>query len=165
MAQYVYSMQGVGKVVPPKKHILKDISLSFFPGAKIGVLGLNGAGKSTLLRIMAGIDTEIEGEAIPQKNLKVGFLPQEPQLDDATDVRANVEQGLGEAKQLLDEFERVSMRFGEELSDDEMSALIEEQGELQTRIDAIGAWEIERKLEIAADALRLPPWEAPVKQL
>ncbi len=165
MAQYVYSMVGVGKVVPPKKHILKDISLSFFPGAKIGVLGLNGAGKSTLLRIMAGIDTEIEGEAIPQKNLKVGFLPQEPQLDDATDVRANVEQGLGEAKQLLDEFERVSMRFGEELSDDEMSALIEEQGELQTRIDAIGAWEIERKLEIAADALRLPPWEAPVKQL
>ena len=165
MAQYVYSMQGVGKVVPPKKHILKDISLSFFPGAKIGVLGLNGAGKSTLLRIMAGIDTEIEGEAIPQKNLKVGFLPQEPQLDDATDVRANVEQGLGEAKQLLDEFERVSMRFGEELSDDEMSALIEEQGELQTRIDAIGAWEIDRKLEIAADALRLPPWEAPVKQL
>jgi len=165
MAQYVYSMVGVGKVVPPKKHILKDISLSFFPGAKIGVLGLNGAGKSTLLRIMAGIDTEIEGEAIPQKNLKVGFLPQEPQLDDATDVRANVEQGLGEAKQLLDDFERVSMRFGEELSDDEMSALIEEQGELQTRIDAIGAWEIERKLEIAADALRLPPWEAPVKQL
>ncbi|HIE75356.1 MAG TPA: ATP-binding cassette domain-containing protein, partial [Gammaproteobacteria bacterium] len=156
MAQYVYSMQGVGKVVPPKKHILKDISLSFFPGAKIGVLGLNGAGKSTLLRIMAGIDTEIEGEAIPQKNLKVGFLPQEPQLDDTTDVRANVEQGLGEAKQLLDEFERVSMRFGEELSDDEMSALIEEQGELQTRIDAIGAWEIDRKLEIAADALRLP---------
>ena len=165
MAQYVYSMAGVGKVVPPKKHILKDISLSFFPGAKIGVLGLNGAGKSTLLRIMAGIDTEIEGEAIPQKNLKVGFLPQEPQLDDTTDVRANVEQGLGEAKQLLDEFERVSMRFGEELSDDEMSALIEEQGELQTRIDAIGAWEIERKLEIAADALRLPPWEAKVKQL
>ena len=165
MAQYVYSMMGVGKVVPPKKHILKDIYLSFFPGAKIGVLGLNGAGKSTLLRIMAGIDTEIEGEAIPQKNLKVGFLPQEPQLDDTTDVRANVEQGLGEAKQLLDDFERVSMRFGEELSDDEMSALIEEQGELQTRIDAIGAWEIERKLEIAADALRLPPWEAPVKQL
>ena len=165
MAQFVYSMQGVGKVVPPKKHILKDISLSFFPGAKIGVLGLNGAGKSTLLRIMAGIDTEIEGEAIPQKNLKVGFLPQEPQLDDAADVRANVELGLGEAKQLLDDFERVSMRFGEELSDDEMSALIEEQGELQTRIDAIGAWEIERKLEIAADALRLPPWEAPVKQL
>ena len=165
MAQYVYSMMGVGKVVPPKKHILKDISLSFFPGAKIGVLGLNGAGKSTLLRIMAGIDTEIEGEAIPQKNLNVGYLPQEPQLDDDTDVRANVEQGLGEAKTLLDEFERVSARFGEELTDDEMTALIEEQGELQTRIDAIGAWEIERKLEIAADALRLPPWEARVEHL
>ncbi len=165
MAQYVYSMMGVGKVVPPKKHILKDISLSFFPGAKIGVLGLNGAGKSTLLRIMAGIDTEIEGEAIPQKHLKVGYLPQEPQLDDDSDVRANVEQGLGEAKALLDEFERVSARFGEELTDVEMTALIEEQGELQTRIDAIGAWEVERKLEIAADALRLPPWEAQVEVL
>ena len=165
MAQYVYSMMGVGKVVPPKKHILKDISLSFFPGAKIGVLGLNGAGKSTLLRIMAGIDTEIEGEAIPQKNLKVGYLPQEPQLDDDSDVRANVEQGLGEAKALLDEFERVSARFGEELTDVEMTALIEEQGELQTMIDAIGAWEVERKLEIAADALRLPPWEARVEVL
>ena len=165
MAQYVYSMMGVGKVVPPKKHILKDIYLSFFPGAKIGVLGLNGAGKSTLLRIMAGIDTEIEGEAVPQKNLKIGYLPQEPQLDEDSDVRANVEQGLGEAKTLLNEFERVSARFGEELTDDEMTALIEEQGELQTRIDAIGAWEVERKLEIAADALRLPPWEAKVAHL
>ena len=165
MAQYVYSMMGVGKVVPPKKHILKNISLSFFPGAKIGVLGLNGAGKSTLLRIMAGIDTEIEGEAIPQKNLKVGYLPQEPELDDASDVRAIVEQGLGEAKALLDEFERVSARFGEELTDDEMNALIEEQGELQAKIDAIGAWEVERKLEIAADALRLPPWEAKIAHL
>jgi ATP-binding cassette ChvD family protein len=158
-------MMGVGKVVPPKKHILKDIYLSFFPGAKIGVLGLNGAGKSTLLRIMAGIDTEIEGEAVPQKNLKIGYLPQEPQLDEDSDVRANVEQGLGEAKTLLNEFERVSARFGEELTDDEMTALIEEQGELQTKIDAIGAWEVERKLEIAADALRLPPWEAKVAHL
>ena len=165
MAQYVYSMMGVGKVVPPKKHILKDIYLSFVPGAKIGVLGLNGAGKSTLLRIMAGIDTEIEGEAVPQKNLKIGYLPQEPQLDEDSDVRANVEQGLGEAKTLLNEFERVSARFGEELTDDEMTALIEEQGELQTKIDAIGAWEVERKLEIAADALRLPPWEAKVEHL
>ena len=165
MAQYVYSMMGVGKVVPPKKHILKDIYLSFFPGAKIGVLGLNGAGKSTLLRIMAGIDTEIEGEAVPQKNLKIGYLPQEPQLDEDSDVRANVEQGLGEAKTLLNKFERVSARFGEELTDDEMTALIEEQGELQTKIDAIGAWEVERKLEIAADALRLPPWEAKVAHL
>ena len=165
MAQYVYSMMGVGKVVPPKKHILKDIYLSFFPGAKIGVLGLNGAGKSTLLRIMAGIDTEIEGEAVPQKNLKIGYLPQEPELDNAADVRSIVEQGLGEAKALLNEFERVSARFGEELTDDEMTALIEEQGELQTKIDAIGAWEVERKLDIAADALRLPPWEAKIEHL
>ena len=165
MAQYVYSMMGVGKVVPPKKHILKDIYLSFFPGAKIGVLGLNGAGKSTLLRIMAGIDTEIEGEAVPQKNLKIGYLPQEPELDNAADVRSIVEQGLGEAKALLNEFERVSARFGEELTDDEMTALIEEQGELQTKIDAIGAWEVERKLDIAAGALRLPPWEAKIEHL
>ena len=165
MAQYVYSMMGVGKVVPPKKHILKDIYLSFFPGAKIGVLGLNGAGKSTLLQIMAGIDTEIEGEAVPQKNLKIGYLPQEPELDNAADVRSIVEQGLGEAKALLNEFERVSARFGEELTDDEMTALIEEQGELQTKIDAIGAWEVERKLDIAADALRLPPWEAKIEHL
>ena len=165
MAQYVYSMLGVGKVVAPKKHILKDISLSFFPGAKIGVLGLNGAGKSTLLRIMAGLDSDIEGEAIPQKNLKIGYLPQEPQLDTEKDVRGNVEEGLGEGKRLLDRFNEVSLRFGEELSDDQMNALIEEQGELQTQIDAIGAWELERKLEIAADALRLPPWEAHVEHL
>jgi|TARA_B100000959_G_scaffold271233_1_gene319134 ATP-binding cassette ChvD family protein len=165
MAQYVYSMLGVGKLVPPGKHILKDISLSFFPGAKIGVLGLNGAGKSTLLRIMAGIDSEIEGEAIPQKNLKVGYLPQEPQLDADKDVRGNVEEGLGEARALLDAFEQTSARFGEDLTDQQMNALIEEQGELQTRIDAIGAWELERKLDIAADALRLPPWAAEVAHL
>ncbi|MDP7119159.1 MAG: energy-dependent translational throttle protein EttA [Arenicellales bacterium] len=165
MAQYVYSMLGVGKLVPPGKHILRDISLSFFPGAKIGVLGLNGAGKSTLLRIMAGIDSEIEGEAIPQKNLKVGYLPQEPQLDADKDVRGNVEEGLGEARALLDAFEQTSARFGEELTDQQMNALIEEQGELQTRIDAIGAWELERKLDIAADALRLPPWAAEVAHL
>jgi ATP-binding cassette ChvD family protein len=151
--------------VPPGKHILRDISLSFFPGAKIGVLGLNGAGKSTLLRIMAGIDSEIEGEAIPQKNLKVGYLPQEPQLDADKDVRGNVEEGLGEARALLDAFEQTSARFGEELTDQQMNALIEEQGELQTRIDAIGAWELERKLDIAADALRLPPWAAEVAHL
>ncbi len=165
MAQYVYSMLGVGKLVPPGKHILRDISLSFFPGAKIGVLGLNGAGKSTLLRIMAGIDSEIEGEAIPQKNLKVGYLPQEPQLDADKDVRGNVEEGLGEARALLDAFEQTSARFGEDLTDQQMNALIEEQGELQTRIDAIGAWELERKLDIAADALRLPPWAAEVAHL
>lgn len=165
MAQYVYSMIGVGKTVPPGKKILRDISLSFFPGAKIGVLGLNGSGKSTLLRIMAGIDSEIDGEAIPQKNLKIGYLSQEPQLDDTLDVRGNVEQGVNEAKTLLDRFNEVSLRFGDELNDEEMNALIEEQGELQTRIDALGAWELDRKLDIAADALRLPAWDALVQHL
>ena len=165
MAQYVYSMIGVGKTVPPGKKILRDISLSFFPGAKIGVLGLNGSGKSTLLRIMAGIDLEIDGEAIPQKNLKIGYLSQEPQLDDDLDVRGNVEQGVNEAKTLLDRFNEVSLRFGDELNDEALNALIEEQGELQTRIDALGAWELDRKLDIAADALRLPSWDASVQHL
>ena len=165
MAQYVYSMIGVGKTVPPGKKILRDISLSFFPGAKIGVLGLNGSGKSTLLRIMAGIDLEIDGEAIPQKNLKIGYLSQEPQLDDDLDVRGNVEQGVSEEKTLLARFNEVSLRFGDELNDEALNALIEEQGELQTRIDALGAWELDRKLDIAADALRLPSWDASVQHL
>ena len=165
MAQYVYSMMGVGKVVPPKKYILKDISLSFFPGAKIGVLGLNGAGKSTVLRIMAGLDPEFEGEAIPQKNLKIGYLPQEPVLDVTKDVRGNVEEGVYDGRVLLTRFNEVSLRFAEPLEDDEMAALIEEQGELQTQIDALGAWELDRNLEIAADALRLPPWDARVEHL
>ncbi len=165
MAQYVFTMNRVGKIVPPKRQILRDISLSFFPGAKIGVLGLNGSGKSTLLRIMGGLDKEIEGEAIPQKNLKIGYLPQEPQLDASKDVRGNVEEGVAEAKALIDRFNEVSERFAEPMSDDEMSALLEEQGELQNKIDAIGAWELERKLDIAADALRLPPWDADVTKL
>ena len=165
MAQYVYTMMGVGKVVPPKKYILKDISLSFFPGAKIGVLGLNGAGKSTVLRIMAGLDPEFEGEAIPQKNLKIGYLPQEPVLDVTKDVRGNVEEGVYDRRVLLTRFNEVSLRFAEPLEDDEMAALIEEQGELQTQIDALGAWELDRNLEIAADALRLPPWDARVEHL
>ena len=165
MAQYVYSMMSVGKVVPPKKYILKDISLSFFPGAKIGVLGLNGAGKSTVLRIMAGLDPEFEGEAIPQKNLKIGYLPQEPVLDVTKDVRGNVEEGVYDRRVLLTRFNEVSLRFAEPLEDDEMAALIEEQGELQTQIDALGAWELDRNLEIAADALRLPPWDARVEHL
>jgi ATP-binding cassette ChvD family protein len=165
MAQYVYSMMSVGKVVPPKKYILKDISLSFFPGAKIGVLGLNGAGKSTVLRIMAGLDTDIEGEAIPQKNLKIGYLPQEPVLDVTKDVRGNVEEGVYDRRVLLTRFNEVSLRFAEPLDDDEMTALIEEQGELQTQIDALGAWELDRNLEIAADALRLPPWDTRVEHL
>jgi len=158
-------MHGVSKIVPPKREILRDISLSFFPGAKIGVLGLNGAGKSTLLRIMAGVDTEFDGEARPAKNIKVGYLPQEPQLDPNKDVRGNVEEGVAETKALLDKFNEISARFAEPMSDDEMSALIEEQGKVQEQIDAVGAWELDRKLEIAADALRLPPWDADVAKL
>ncbi len=165
MAQYVYTMNQVGKVVPPKRKILEDISLSFFPGAKIGVLGLNGSGKSSLLRIMAGEDTEYEGEARPQAGIKVGFLPQEPALDPGKDVRGNVEDGLGEVKTLLDRFNEISMKFAEPMEDDEMTALLEEQGKLQDAIDAAGGWELDRKLEIAADALRLPPWDADVTKL
>jgi ATP-binding cassette ChvD family protein len=165
MAQYIYTMNRVGKVVPPKREILSDISLSFFPGAKIGVLGLNGAGKSTLLRIMAGLDTEIEGEARPQPGIRIGYLPQEPELDPNKNVRGNVEEGVGEVKALVDKFNDISMRFAEPMSDDEMNALLEEQGKLQDAIDASNGWEIERTLEIAADALRLPPWEADVSHL
>ena len=165
MAQYIYTMNRVGKVVAPKREILKDISLSFFPGAKIGVLGLNGSGKSTLLRIMAGIDTDIHGEARPQAGIRVGHLPQEPRLDPDKDVRGNVEEGVAATKALLDRFNEISMRFAEPLSDDEMNALLEEQSRLQDAIDATGAWELERKLEIAAEALRLPPWEAQVSTL
>ncbi len=165
MAQFIYTMNRVGKVVPPKREILKNISLSFFPGAKIGVLGLNGAGKSTLLRIMAGIDTEYHGEARPQANIRIGYLSQEPQLEPNKDVRGNVEEGIAETKALLDRFNDISMKFAEPMSDDEMNALLEEQGQLQDAIDAAGAWELERKLEIAADALRLPDWEADVTKL
>jgi len=165
MAQFVYTMNRVGKVVPPKREILKDISLSFFPGAKIGVLGLNGAGKSTLLRIMAGVDKDYLGEARPQPQLKVGYLPQEPHLDEIKDVRGNVEDGIREIKDLVDEFNAISDKFAEPMSDDEMNALLERQGELQGLIDATGGWEIDRTLEIAADALRLPPWDTPVKNL
>ena len=165
MPQYVFQLQAVGKIVPPKKQILRDISLSFFPGAKIGVLGLNGAGKSTLLKIMAGLDTEIEGAAIPLKGLKVGYLEQEPLLDESKDVRGNIEEGLGEAIGLLERFNQVSLKFGEPMSDEEMEKLLEEQGSLQNQIDAIGGWEIERKLEIASDALRIPAWESEIAKL
>jgi ATP-binding cassette ChvD family protein len=158
-------MNRVAKVVPPKRQIIHDISLSFFPGAKIGVLGLNGSGKSTLLRIMAGIDTEIDGEARPQPGIRIGYLPQEPELDPSKDVRGNVEEGVAETKSLVDRFNQISMAFTEPMSDDEMNALLEEQGKLQDAIDAAGAWELDRKLEIAADALRLPPWEADVDRL
>jgi ATP-binding cassette ChvD family protein len=165
MAQYVFTMNRVGKIVPPKRQILKDISLSFFPGAKIGVLGLNGSGKSTLLRIMAGIDRDIVGEATPQKNLRIGYLPQEPQLDPAKTVRGNVEDGVAAEKALVDRFNEISMRFAEPMEEDEMNALLEEQSVLQDKIDSAGLWELDRKLEIAADALRLPPWDAEVTHL
>lgn len=165
MAQFVYTMHQVGKIVPPKREILKDISLSFFPGAKIGVLGLNGSGKSTLLRIMAGRDTEYNGEARPQPDLKVGYLPQEPELDETADVRGNVQQGISEIIDLVERFNAISDKFAEPMSDDEMTALLEEQGNLQNEIDAVDGWQIERTLERAADALRLPPWDAAVANL
>jgi len=165
MAQYVYTMNRVGKVVPPKREILKDISLSFFPGAKIGVLGLNGSGKSTLLRIMAGVDTEFNGEARPQPDIRIGYLSQEPALNNNKDVRGNVEEGMGETIGLLQRFNAISDKFAEPMTDDEMTGLLAEQGKLQDAIDACGGWEIERTLDIAANALRLPPWEADVSKL
>jgi sulfate-transporting ATPase len=165
MAQYIFTMQGVGKLVPPKRVILRDISLSFFPGAKIGVLGLNGSGKSTLLKIMAGIDKEIDGEARPQTGIRIGYLPQEPQLDPGSSVRATVEEGVAGTLKLVEEFNLISDRFAEPLEEAQMSALLESQAKLQDAIDAAGGWELERKLEIAADALRLPPWEAKIGTL
>jgi sulfate-transporting ATPase len=165
MAQYIYTMNRVSKVVPPKRTILRDISLSFFPGAKIGVLGLNGSGKSSLLKIMAGIDTAIDGEARPQSGIRVGFLPQEPQLDPNQDVRAAVMEGVGGTYKLLERFNQVSEKFAEPMSDEEMNALLEEQAKLQDAIDTAGGWELERKLEIAADSLRLPPWESKIDTL
>ena len=165
MAQYVYTMQGVTKVVPPKRIILEDISLSFFPGAKIGVLGLNGSGKSSLLRIMAGLDTEIDGEARAQKGIHVGYLPQEPKLEDNLDVRGNVELGVGAIMAILNEYNEISDRFAEPMDDDEMNRLLERQGDLAGQIDAVDGWEIDRTLDIAADALRLPPWDTPVNIL
>ena len=165
MAQYIYTMNRVAKVVPPKRFIIKNISLSFFPGAKIGVLGLNGSGKSTVLRIMAGLDAEFEGEARPQPGIRIGYLPQEPELDTSKDVRGNVEEGVAETKALLTRFDEIAMKFAEPMSDDEMNALLEEQGRLQDAIETAGAWELDRKLEIAADALRLPPWDADVSKI
>jgi energy-dependent translational throttle protein EttA len=165
MAQFIYTMNRVGKVVPPKRIILRDITLSFFPGAKIGVLGLNGSGKSTLLKIMAGIDQEIEGEARPQANIKVGYLPQEPALDESRTVRQTVGEGVGDVQNLIDRFNTLSDRFAEPMSDEEMTKALEEQAKLQDQIDAVDGWELERKLEIAADALRLPPWDALIGKL
>ncbi|KAA0017574.1 energy-dependent translational throttle protein EttA [Salinicola corii] len=163
MAQYVYTMNRVGKVVPPKREILKDISLSFFPGAKIGVLGLNGSGKSTLLRIMAGVDTEHNGEARPMPGLNIGYLPQEPELDDGKNVREIVEEALGEVKKAQEQLEAVYAAYAE--PDADFDALAAEQARLENIIEAADAHNIERKLEVAAEALRLPPWEASVANL
>ena len=163
MAQYVYSMLRVGKVVPPGKHILKNISLSFFPGAKIGVLGLNGSGKSTLLKIMAGLDTDIEGEAIPQTGLKIGYLPQEPQLDESKDVRGNIEEAVADVAHALKRIEEVYAAYAEE--DADFDALAKEQGELEAIIQSKDGHNLDNALERAADALRLPPWDADVSKL
>ena len=164
-SQYVYSMYRLGKTYPGGKEVLKDISLSFLPGAKIGVLGLNGAGKSTLLKIMAGIETEFTGEAQASDGLNIGYLAQEPELDPKLDVAGNVLSGLGNAKLLVDRFNEVSARFAEELTDDEMNELINEQAELQEQIDAADGWDLERKAQIAMDALRVPEPDADVTTL
>ena len=163
--QYAYVMQGLGKTYPGGRQVLKDISLSFLPGAKIGVIGVNGAGKSTLFKVMAGLDKEFTGEAWAAEGIKVGYLPQEPALDPALDVQGNILEGVKETKALLERFEALSARFAEELSDEEMTALIAEQGEIQEKIEALEAWELDRTIEIAMDALRCPPGNADVTKL
>ena len=163
--QYIYTMKGLGKVHPPDSVVLKDIWLSFLPGAKIGVLGLNGAGKSSLLKIMAGDDHEFLGEAFPADGITVGYLPQEPRLDSTKDVKGNVEEGVAEIKALLDRYDELNMKLGEEMSPEAMDKLLEEQGRLQDRIDAVNAWDIDSKLELAMDALRCPPPDADVSTL
>jgi energy-dependent translational throttle protein EttA len=163
--QFIYTMKGLGKVHPPDHQVLKDIWLSFYPGAKIGVLGLNGAGKSSLLRIMAGEDTRFIGEAFPAQGTKIGFLPQEPRLNPALDVRGNVEQGVAEVRALLERYDEINARFAEDLSPDEMDKVLAEQGRVQDRIDQVGAWELDSKIEMAMDALRCPPGDANVSTL
>ena len=163
--QYIYTMVNLGKVVPPKREILKGIYLSFFPGAKIGVLGANGAGKSSLLRIMAGVDHDFIGEARPADGIKIGFLPQEPVLDPTKDVRGNVEEAVRDQRALLTEFEAVSARFAEPLTDGEMTALLDRQGAIQERIETLNLWDLDRTIDIAMDALRLPPGEASIATL
>ena len=163
--QYIYTMNDLRKVVPPNREILKGINLAFFPGAKIGVIGANGAGKSSLLRIMAGVDHDFQGDARPADGIEVGYLPQEPVLDPAKDVRGNVEVGLQHLRDMLTEFEQLSMKFAEPMDDDAMNRLLERQGDLQNRIEAAGGWELERRLDLAMDALRLPPGDADVTTL
>jgi energy-dependent translational throttle protein EttA len=164
-SKFIYVMKDLRKVVPPNKEILKGIWLSFYPGAKIGVVGANGSGKSTLLRIMAGVDTDIQGEAWAAKGVRIGYLPQEPVLDPSLNVRGNVEEAVKPIRDLLRRFDEVNMKFAEPMSDEEMQALIDEQASLQDRIDASGAWDLDRKIEIAMDALRLPPADAEVTHL
>jgi ATP-binding cassette ChvD family protein len=163
--EYIFTMRDLRKVVPPSREILRGIHLSFFPGAKIGVLGANGAGKSSLLRIMAGVDRDFLGEARPLAGTKIGFLPQEPQLDSAKDVRGNVMEGVREQQRMLDQFNEISAKFAEPMDDDEMTRLLEKQGNLQERIDALGLWELEHKIDMAMDALRLPPGDAEVVKI
>ncbi len=163
--EYIFTMRDLRKVVPPSKEILKGIYLSFFDGAKIGILGSNGAGKSTLLRIMAGVDKDFLGEARPRPGIRIGYLPQEPQLDPSKDVRGNVMEGVRDQQALLDQFNEISMKFAEPMDDDEMNRLLEKQGTLQERIDALGLWELDHKVEMAMDALRLPPGDADVTKL
>jgi ATP-binding cassette ChvD family protein len=163
--EYIFTMRDLRKVVPPSREILKGIYLSFYPGAKIGVLGSNGAGKSSLLRIMAGVDKDFLGEARPLPGTKVGFLPQEPQLDPAKDVRGNVEEAVAEQRALLTQFETISAKFAEPMDEDEMNRLLEKQGNLQERIDALGLWELDHKIDMAMDALRLPPGDADVTKI
>jgi sulfate-transporting ATPase len=163
--QFIYVMKALRKVIPPSRIILDDIWLSFYPGAKIGVLGPNGAGKSSLLRIMAGVDNEFQGEAWAHKGTRIGFLPQEPVLDPKKDVKGNVDEAVKEQRAKLDRFNEVSMKFADPMSDDEMNKLLEEQGKLQEYIDAHNLWELDRKVEIAMDALRLPPGDADVTRL
>jgi sulfate-transporting ATPase len=165
MAQYIYTMIGVSKTVPPNRTIIKDISLSFFPGAKIGLLGLNGAGKSTVLRIMAGADPDFEGEARPQPGTRIGYLPQEPELDGSKNVREVVEEGVSEVRDLLNKFDEISMKFAEPMDNDAMNELLAEQAELQEAIENANGWELERTLEVAADALRLPDWDDSISHL
>jgi len=163
--EYAFVMKDLRKVVPPKREILRGIYLSFFHGAKIGVLGANGAGKSSLLRIMAGVDDDFLGEAFPADGLRIGYLPQEPTLDAGKDVRANVEEGVAETRALLTRFEDVSAKLGEPLDGDEMEKLLEEQAKLQDKIDAVNAWDLDRTVELAMDALRVPPGEADVTKI
>jgi sulfate-transporting ATPase len=163
--EYIFTMRDLRKVVPPKQEILKGIYLSFYDGAKIGVLGSNGAGKSTLLRIMAGVDKEFIGEARPRPGIKIGFLPQEPLLDPGKDVRGNVLEGVQEQQAILDDFNAISLKFAEPMEDDEMNRLLEKQGNLQERIDTLGLWELDHKIDMAMDALRLPPGNADVARI